>query len=307
MMEIKSERTHVRDTTGRSVTVNAEKPTSRILKFILLIVYGLVPLALCLLLALTGQAQNNPGVRLNDIGIDQRLDVAVPLDLTFLDETGRSVALRDYFRGRPVILTLVYYECPMLCTEILNGLVGSLRVLSFNAGDQFDIITVSFNPRDTPALAAAKKAAYLERYARPGAARGWHFLTGDAASINALTQAVGFRYVYDPRTDQYAHAGGIMVLTPRGKISRYFYGIEYAPRDLRLGLVEASANKIGSPVDRLLLLCYHYDPAQGKYGAVVINFIRLGGGLTILGLVGFIFISLRRDWKQRHWKTGGVS
>jgi protein SCO1/2 len=250
-------------------------------------------------LALPALAQNERPALLRDVGIDQRLNEQVPLDLRFRDEAGRTVRLGDYFGRKPVILALVYYECPMLCTEVLNGLVGSLKVLSFDVGNQFTVVTVSFNPRETPALAAAKKAAYLGRYARPGAAGGWHFLTGEEPSIAALTRAVGFHYTYDPKTNQYAHAAGIMVLTPQGKISRYFYGIEYAPRDLRLGLVEASANKIGSPIDQLLLFCYHYDPAIGKYSAIVMNFVRLGGVITMLALGTLILVLLRRDWGPR--------
>jgi len=232
---------------------------------------------------------------LRSVGIDQRLDAQLPLDLALRDETGRIVPLREYLGRKPVILTLVYYRCPMLCTQVLNGLVASLKVLPFDVGNQFDVLTVSFDPRETPALAAAKKAATLERYPRPGAAQGWHFLTGDETSLARLTAAVGFRYAYDPALGQYAHASAIVVLTPEGRISRYFYGVEYSPRDLRLGLVEASANRIGSPIDQVLLFCYHYDPATGKYGALVMNLVRAGGAVTVLVLGTLLVLMRRRD------------
>jgi protein SCO1/2 len=232
---------------------------------------------------------------LRDVGIDQKLNEQVPLDLVFRDEAGKVVKLREYFGEKPVILSLVYYECPMLCNMILNGLYRSLRTLSFDVGREFNVVTVSFNPKETPALAAAKKDTYIKAYARPGAAQGWHFLTGAEESIRQLTQAVGFRYTYDPQTKQYAHASGIMVLTPQGKLARYFYGIEYAPKDLRLGLVEASAGKIGSPVDQVLLFCYHYDPVTGKYGVVIMRVIRLAGMATVLVLGAFMVVMFRRD------------
>jgi protein SCO1/2 len=232
---------------------------------------------------------------LRDVGIDQKLDQQIPLDLVFRDEDGREVKLGNYFGSKPVILSLVYYDCPMLCTQVLNGLVGSLKALPFDAGREFTVVTVSFDPREKPELARAKKEGYMHRYGREGAAQGWHFLTGEQASIDALTHAVGFRYAWDEQTQQFAHASGIMVLTPEGKLSRYFYGIEYSPKDLRLGLVEASANKIGSPVDQLLLYCYHYDPATGRYGFVIMNAIRVLGVATFLGLALLIFMLKRRE------------
>jgi protein SCO1 len=243
-------------------------------------------------------AQNTLPGPLRDVGFDQRLDVQVPLDLAFRDETGQFVQLADYFDEKPVILSLVYYECPMLCPLVLNGLLRSLRTLSFNIGEEFTVITLSFNPRETPALAAAKKETYLQGYARPRAETGWHFLTGEESAIQRLTQAVGFRYGYDATADQYAHASGIVVLTPRGKIARYFYGVEYAPRDLRLGLVEASANQIGSPIDQVLLFCYHYDPVTGKYGVLIMNVLRLAGLATVLSLGTFMIVMLRRERRQ---------
>jgi protein SCO1/2 len=233
---------------------------------------------------------------LQGVGIDQRLNAQVPLDLVFRDEFGRPVPLSTFFQhGKPVLLALVYYQCPMLCTLVLNGVETSLKAVSFNPGRDFEVVALSFDPADTPELAAKKKENYLRRYARPGAANGWHFLTGGEANIRALTQAVGFRYKYDPATRQFAHASGIMILTPEGRISRYFYGVEYAPRDLRLGLVEASANKIGTPVDQLLLFCYHYDPATGKYGAVAMGLVRFGGIAFVLVSGTFLFFALRRD------------
>ena len=235
-----------------------------------------------------------PGL-LSKIRIDQRLNAQVPLDLPFTDETGRQVRLGDYFGKRPVILALVYYECPMLCTQVLNGLVTALGVMNFEPGREFDVVAVSFNPREGPGLASQKKAAYLERYKRPHTAGGWHFLTGADASIRQLADAVGFRYEYDEAIKQYAHGAGIEVLTPSGHISRYFYGIEYSPRDIRLGLIEASNERIGTPIDDFLLFCYHYDPATGKYGASVLRMVRLGGILTVLAFLSFLTISLRRE------------
>lgn len=248
---------------------------------------------------------------LQNVGIDQHLDGQVPPDLAFVDDAGRAVKLGDYFGKKPLILNLVYYNCTMLCGEELAGLTGALKAVKFDIGDQFDIVTVSFNPEETPDLAAAKKKDYVARYGRPGAASGWHFLTGSAQSIDALAKAVGFQYQYDPKTKQYAHATAIMVLTPEGHISRYFYGVEFPPKDLRLGLVEASQKKIGNPIDEVLLYCYHYNPATGKYGAVVANMLRLGGGLTIVGLAALLLILFRiekaaprrKNWSQSPSQT----
>ena len=232
---------------------------------------------------------------LQNVGIEQRLDAQVPPDLAFRDETGRAVKLGDYFGKKPLILDLVYYNCPMLCGESLAGLTGALRLVKFDAGDQFDVVIVSFDPRETPEMAAAKKADYIKRYGRPNAASGWHFLTGSAQSIDALTKAVGFQYQYDSRLNQFAHATAIMVLTPQGRISRYFYGVDFPPKDLRMGLVEASKEKIGNAVDQVLLYCYHYDPSTGKYGAVIVNILRLAAAATILILGGFLLIMLRLE------------
>ncbi|HKC62012.1 MAG TPA: cytochrome c oxidase subunit II [Pyrinomonadaceae bacterium] len=261
--------------------------------------------ALLLLLAYPAQAQSTTEQQamLRDIRIEQRLDAQVSLNLTFSDETGRTVQLNEYFGSRPVILVLAYYDCPMLCTLVLNGLTNSLTELKFNVGQDFNIITVSFDPREKPELAAAKKEIYVRRYGRAGASAGWHFLTGDEANIKQLADAVGFHYAYDPETGQFAHASGIMLLTPEGKVSRYFYGIEYPPRDLRLGLVEASNNKIGSLTDQVLLLCYHYDIATGKYAPLAVNAMRIAGALTVAALAFAIFLMLRKERKRRREKA----
>ncbi|HKQ99184.1 MAG TPA: SCO family protein [Pyrinomonadaceae bacterium] len=232
---------------------------------------------------------------LREVKIEQRLNEQIPLDLQFRDETGRTVRLGEYFnQSKPVILSLVFYKCPMLCNQILTGLMAGLRTQSFTVGREFDVLTVSFDPRETPEIAAEKKQDFVGRYNRPGAEKGWHFLVGDQENIRRLTDAVGFHYNYDEKTNQFAHASGIMILTPGGRLSRYFYGIEYFPRDLRLGLVEASDNRIGSAVDQLLLYCYHYDPATGRYGPIVMNIMRLGGVATILGIGALILIMKRR-------------
>ncbi|HXW03638.1 MAG TPA: SCO family protein [Vicinamibacterales bacterium] len=235
-----------------------------------------------------------PGI-LGGVRIDQRIGETIPLDLPFTDETGREVRLGEYFGRRPVILALVYYECPMLCTQVLNGLVSALGVMSFEPGREFDVVAVSFNPREGPGLASQKKAAYLERYGRPHTAGGWHFLTGSEDSIARLTEAVGFRYQYDDAIQQFAHGAAIEVLTPRGTLARYFYGIEFSARDIRLGVIEASEERIGSPIDDVLLFCYHYDPATGKYGATVLGLVRLGGIATIVAFLAFLAVSLRRE------------
>lgn len=240
------------------------------------------------------QQNTRPSV-LEKVGIDQRLGQRLPLEAPFKDELGRPVKLGDYFHKRPVVLALVYYDCPMLCTQVLNGLTSSLSVLKFNAGQEFDVVAVSFDPRETPQLAGAKKQVYLDRYKRMGADQGWHFLTGSQESITALTEAAGFHYVWDEKTSQFAHSSAIMLVTPEGKLHQYYYGIEYSPKDLRLGMIEASQEKIGNVVDQLILYCYHYDPTTGKYGAVAMNMVRVGGVLTVLLLGTFMAISFRRD------------
>ncbi len=246
-------------------------------------------------------AQAPPETRpqiLRNVAIEQKLNRPLPLDLPLQDETGRLVRLRDYFGKRPVVLVLAYYNCPMLCTEVLNGLLSAMRVLTLDAGRDFEVVTVSFDPRDKPSDARAKKVPYVARYGRSTGAAGWHFLTGPPASIAGLTEAVGFRYAWDEKIGQFAHASAIYVATPDGRLSRYFYGIEYAPRDLRLALVEASSGKIGTPVDQLLLYCYHYDPAAGRYGAVVMNMVRVAGIAAVLVLATFLTLMWRRDRRR---------
>src|SRR5271163_2323622 len=247
---------------------------------------------------LASDPMQSVGVRpelLKEVGIDQKLNQSIPLDLTFGDEDGKTVALGQFFGQKPVILTLVYYNCPMLCTQVLNGVESSLKELSTDIGNQYDVVTVSIDPTESHVLAKTKKEVYVGMYGRPGAAQGWHFLTGDEPQIKQLADAVGFRYAYDPDTKQFAHASAIMLLTPEGKISRYFYGIQYPSRELRLGLVEASEGKIGTPVDQVLLFCYHYDPKTGKYGLLISRVIQAGGALTILILGGAILILFRGE------------
>jgi protein SCO1/2 len=233
-----------------------------------------------------------PGLK--NIGIEQHLDEQIPPDLTFREETGKSVRLGDYFGKKPMILNLVYYQCPMLCGEVLSGLEKALRVLKFDIGKEFDVLTISFDPRETPEMATKKKAEFLQRYGRPTAAAGWHFLTGPQESIDALTKAAGFQYQYDDKSGQFAHATAIVVLTPGGKIAQYYYGVEYAPKDLRLGLIQASENKIGNLADQVLLYCYHYDPTTGRYGAIVSRILQLSGLVTILVLGVLVTVLFRQ-------------
>jgi protein SCO1 len=235
-----------------------------------------------------------PGI-LSRVSIDQRIGDKIPLDLAFADESGKAVKLGDYFGKRPVILALVYYECPMLCTQVLNGLVTALGVMNFEPGREFDVVAVSFNPKEGPGLASQKKDAYLKRYGRPHTAGGWHFLTGTPDSIARLTQAVGFKYEYDDRIKQYAHGAAIELLTPEGVLSKYFYGIEFSARDIRFGLIEASSERIGTRADDVLLFCYHYDPTTGRYGAAVLEMVRLGGIATVMAFLVFLTVSLRRE------------
>lgn len=244
-------------------------------------------------------AAERPNV-IKDIDFVQQLDSQVSLDLAFKDETGRDIKLHEYFHKRPIILVLAYYECPMLCTQVLNGLVTTLRPLKFNVGQEFDVMVVSIDPKETPGLARDKKAAYVDDYKRPGTEAGWHFLTGSQASIEALTNAVGFKYKYDEAIDQYAHAAGITVLTPEGKVSRYFYGIEYSTRDLRMGLVDASKNKIGTLADRVMYLCYHYDPSTGQYGLLTMRLLKAGGLLTMATLGTFWAVMIRRERRKAY-------
>ena len=270
-------------------------------QFANLFVAGL--LSLTLVSAAWGQAMSRgimsppanvrpPGLK--NVGIQQNLNQQIPADLVFTDDLGRKVRLGDYFGHKPLILNLVYFTCPMLCGEELSGLESALHVLKFDVGKEFDVITVSFDPRDTPEAAAQKKEQVLRRYKRPGAELGWHFLVGQQDAINAITKAAGFQYEYDQTTGQFAHTTAIMVLTPEGRITQYYFGIDYPPKDLRLGLVEASQNKIGSLVDELLLYCYHYDPEKAKYSATVMRVLRLMGVATLLCLGTFVLMLMRR-------------
>ncbi|MBZ5550289.1 MAG: SCO family protein [Acidobacteriia bacterium] len=251
-------------------------------------------------------SQRPPGLQF--VGIEQRLNAEVPGDLQFRDELGNPVKLGDYFgHGRPVILNLGYYQCPMLCSELLQGLVGSMKALTFDLGKDFDIVTLSFDPRETTEMAAAKKRDIMKRYGRPNTGQGWHFLTGQADQINALTSAVGFQYQFDPKTEQYAHATAIVVLTPDRHIAEYFYGVEFSPKDLRLGLVQAGQGKIGNVTDAVLLYCYHYDPRTGKYGAIVSNVLKLGALATMLILGMFMFVMFRADRRAGLKELGRVT
>jgi protein SCO1/2 len=250
-------------------------------------------------------AQNMPTV-LRNVGFEPQLNAHLPLDLVFRDETGRNVQLREYFTQRPVLLALVYYGCPMLCNQTEQGVVGALRMLSFNPGRDYEVVFVSFDPRESPDMAAQKKESAMTHFRRPETASGWHFLTGSKESIDALTKGANFRYSFDEKSNLFAHAAGIMLLTPDGRISRYFYGVEYPARDVRLGLVDASAGKIGTPVDRALLFCYQYDPTSARYSASILKIIRLGGVLTILALVAGMLIFRRRDIAAARTKFQGA-
>jgi protein SCO1/2 len=233
---------------------------------------------------------------LEDVTFQQRLNASLPLDAVFRDEAGREVTLGGYFTGaRPVVLAFVYYQCPMLCTQVLNGLSSALKAVPFEPGEDFEIVLVSFDPRDTPAIAAAKKDEHLQYWSAEPTATAWHFLTGSEAEIRRTTTAAGFSYRWDEATGQFAHVSGLLIVTPDGRLSRYFYGVEYSPKELRMALVESGAGRIGSAIDELLLYCYHYDPSAGRYGLVVMNLIRLGGIATVTLLAGFILVMRRRD------------
>src|ERR1041384_120404 len=243
---------------------------------------------------------------LENVGIDQRLGEQLPLDVTFRDENGNSVRLGDYFGKKPVVLSLVYYSCPMLCNQVLNGMTSALDGISFDIGKEVEVATVRFDPRETPEPPRKKKQTYIRWCKRQGAAEGWPFRTGNKESIAKLTEAAGFHYKFDKATNQFVHASGIMLATPEGKLARYFYGIEYAPKDLRLGLIEASEKRIGNPVDRLLLYCYHYDPSSGKYSAAVMNILRLAGVATFAGLIAMLWLLRRRRFPRRRKELGGT-
>jgi protein SCO1/2 len=269
---------------------------------------GVLVAAAALVLSLSHVAAQDTGLpeAIRQVTIEQKLGDAVPGDAAFTDEQGRQVRLSDYLGRRPVLLNFVYYECPMLCTLVLNGVVRALRTMDFEPGREFEIVTVSIDPRETPALAKAKKEEYLQAYGREGAGDAWHFLTGPQESIDRLTQAAGFRYAWDDATGQFAHASGIMLLTPQGRLHRYFYGVEYAPRDLRLGMVEASQGRIGTKADALMLYCFHYDPATGRYGLAVMTLLRVIGLGTVAAIAGFVLLMLRRD-RGRAVAPGGAA
>lgn len=238
---------------------------------------------------------------LKEIGIEQKLNEQLPLDIEMKDEDGKIVRLGDYFnKGRPVLIAFVYYECPMLCSQVLNGLTGSLKGISFDAGKEFDVLAISFDASefDKPELAKAKKAAYMERYGRPGTEGGWHFLTGSEESIKAVTSAAGFSFKWDEKSQQFAHAAAIIVATPEGKLSRYLFGIDYSPKDLKFGIMESAENKVGNLAEKLMLYCYHYDPSTGKYGLAVMNVMRLGGIATLIGIGAMLFVFWRRGKRK---------
>ena len=240
---------------------------------------------------------------LKEVGIEQKLNDQLPLDAVFVDENGKEVRLGDYFgKKKPVILALVYFECPMLCNEVLNGLASGLKGVAFDAEKDFDVVAISFDRRDTPEIARAKKESYLARYGRPATANGWHFLSGKQDQIDLVTEAVGFKYHWDEKTKQFAHAGGVQIATPEGKLARYFYGIEYAPKEIKFGLMGASGGKIGKPVEKLLLYCYHYNPASGKYGLAIMNVVRLGGLATLVGLAAMLLIL----WRNKDGGNAGA-
>lgn len=259
------------------------------------------PLFLCAICLSANYASGQLSTKqiVQDVGIDQHLDAQLPLDAVLVDEQGQSVRLAEFFgRGKPVIVNFVYFRCPMLCTQVLNGLLRSSQSIKFTMHEDFDVLSISIDPRETPAMAAAKKRKYVASYRRPGAEEGWHFLTADAATIERLTSIAGFRYRYDEPSDQYAHASGLIVATPEGRISHYLYGIDYPPNDLRLALAASSENRIGNLVDQVLLLCYHYDPVTGKYGLAISALIRFSGVLTLLVLGGYL-LRMYRVERQR--------
>lgn len=261
--------------------------------------FVLFAIAAVLLAIQPAAAQVKSTELVKNVGLDQKLGAQLPLDLEFVNESGETVKLGDYFgKGKPVILNLVYFRCPMLCTQVLNGTLRSSQGLKFTIGDEYEIVSVSIDPTDTPEMAAAKKETYVKSYRRPGAEKGWHFLTGKQEAITKLADTVGYRYHYDEKSNQYAHASGIIIVTPQGQVSRYLYGIEYHPSDLRLCLVESSENRIGSPVDAFLLMCYHYDPETGKYGLIIHNILRLMGIITLVLMGGFLGVMWRNERRR---------
>ena len=243
----------------------------------------------------TGIVASNVPPQFKEVTFAQRLNQKLPLEATFRDETGRSVALGDYFGDKPVLLAFVYYQCPMLCSQTMNGISSALKVVPFTAGEDFEVVLISFDPRDTPEAANAKKRAHLQHWSVQDTADGWHFLTGDEATIRQVASAAGFTYKWDEPSGQFAHVSGILTATPDGRLSRYFYGVEYSPKELRMALVESGEGKVGSVVEELLLYCFQYDPTSGRYGVVVMNLVRLGGIVTLALVAGFVFVMRRRE------------
>ena len=243
----------------------------------------------------TGIVASNVPPQFKEVTFAQRLNERLPLDAQFKDEAGRTVTLGDYFGRKPVILAFVYYQCPMLCSQVMNGISSALKVVPFTPGEEFDVVLISFDPRDTPEAANAKKRAHLAHWSTGSTAHGWHFLTGDEETIGRVTSAAGFTYTWDQKTGQFAHVSGVLAVTPDGRLSRYFYGVEYSPKELRMAIVESSEGRVGSPVEELLLYCFQYDPTTGRYGLVVMNLVRLGGLLTLAGILTFVFVMRRRD------------
>lgn len=265
-------------------------------------------LALLMVANLAGpipRAHAQPGGVLADVGFDQKLNTQIPLDLRFRDETGRSVVLAEYFGQKPVILTLSYADCPLLCSQVLSGLARSLRPLRYSIGKEFTVVNVSINPDETSERALKQKNTYVKRYNREGAEKGWHFLTGDKASIVALAKSVGFRYSYSPRTGLYAHAAGMVFLTPQGRVARYIYGVEPEAREIEYALMDSSIGKIGSPIQKMILFCYDYDPTTGRYTFAIMTVIRALGVATAIVLGGFLIVMLRRDRRMARADKAG--
>lgn len=251
----------------------------------------------------TGIVASNVPPQFKEVTFQQRLDERLPLDARFKDEAGRDVALGDYFTGKPVALAFVYYQCPMLCAETMNGISSALKAVPFVPGEDFEVVLVSFDPRDTPEAANAKKRAHMQHWSVADTADGWHFLTGDEATIRRVTSAAGFTYKWEEETGQFAHVSGLLTVTPDGRLSRYFYGVEYSPKELRMALVESGEGRIGTVVEELLLYCFQYDPTSGRYGVVVMNLVRLGGLVTMVLVGGFVLLMRRRDSRapvERH-------
>jgi protein SCO1 len=252
-----------------------------------------------------GQSSKGLPPALLNVGFDPQLNKQIPPDIAFTDEYGRSVQLKNYFGNKPVVLAFVYFTCPMLCNQVEQTLVGTLKMIAFNPGTDYEVVFISFDPSDTPDEALKKKHQALSRFARPDTEPGWHFLTGSREAINAATKAADFRFSYDPQTKLFGHASGVVLLTPEGRISRYFFGVDYPPSNVRLGLVDASSGKIGTPVDRVLLFCYQYDPTKGRYSATILSVIRMGGVVTLFCMViGFVMFRRREHRPDTFGKSG---